>query len=91
MPVITRDLKEIMGINTRNLPSPDGQFCQVVVLKRLHGDFYRCYTGIVRDTSLNNPAYEMDAALWIMPHGNKLSYEEALMHFPSLEKDRYYK
>ncbi len=85
-------MSNILGINARNLPSPIGQFIQITVLKKMeHGDFYTCYTGVVPDTSLTNPNYQNEAAEWIMPNGNRISFEEAKGHFPGqLEEERYY-
>lgn len=64
-----------INTNIMQIPNESGDsIILAAVLTESHG--YAVYLGCGSDE-------------WIMKHGLKLSYKEALMHFPMLSKEEY--
>lgn len=75
---------KILGINTRTYRGPGLAMMGIditVVLVAGEIDDYAAYVGIGRDTA------------WIADHGDKISFEEACVHFPNgqLKREQYRK
>lgn len=75
-------MSEIVGHVARWLPCPIGDrpYCYVVVLTRGYVDDYAAYSAIMMLTS------EGDLE-WASRHGDKISEQEARLHFPYLPED----
>lgn len=83
---------QVLGVNTRWLPSLHQDLnrvvgCCVVLVAGAVGD-YVAYAGFVRGNDGHVTATELDA---IRRHGDKISFEEACVHFPGgqLKRERY--
>lgn len=68
---------QIIGINSRGFPSVQGGIVNIVsvLVQGIIGD-YAVYMGF-------------GPSEWVARHGDKLSFEEAQIHFPGIEKGKY--
>jgi hypothetical protein len=74
--------------SARRYPSPIGEYVILAVLVLDYAKKYRCYAGIVPDVSYDDPSYS-EFTGWIMANGLKISFSEAIQHFPGLRKEEY--
>jgi hypothetical protein len=89
---MTTTKSEIQAFDARSYPSPKGEEISTMILltvlvRRVEGTV-KAYSGIVPDTSRQDPQYR-EPGQWVRKNGNPLSYREATKIWPGLELSEY--